>query len=117
MTYIPTAQDLSWTLQNIDQKKSWGIPSAGSIYFFDHVNYQFKVYTITEKDEKEMNYFTSTYTNLLLLGYTESKRILCPGVKSTKELLVNFFEFSDDEVERAYVRGIEMRPEDPHFKE
>jgi len=30
---------------------------------------------------------------------------------------VNFFEFSDDEVERAYVRGIEMRPENPRFKE
>ena len=64
-----------------------------------------------------MNFFTSTYTNLLLLGYTESKRILCPGVKSTKELLVNFFDFSDDEVERAYVNGIETRLDDPRFKE
>ena len=117
MTYIPTAQDLYWTLQNIDQKKSWGIPSAGSIYFFDHSNYRFKVYTIAEKSEKAMNFFTGTYTNLLLLGYTESSRILCPGVKSTKELLVNFFQYSDDEVERAYVKGIEMRPDDPRFDE
>ena len=117
MTYIPTAQDLFWTLKNIDQKKSWGIPSAGSIYFFDHSNYRFKVYTIAEKSEKQMNFFTGTYTNLLLLGYTESNRILCPGVKSTKELLMNFFKFSDDEVERAYIKGIEMRPEDPRFDE
>jgi hypothetical protein len=30
---------------------------------------------------------------------------------------VNFFQYSDDEVERAYVKGIEMRPEDPRFDE
>jgi len=117
MTYIPSAQDLSWTLQAIYQENTWGVISAGVIYFFDHTNYHFKTYTITEKNEKQMSLFTSTYTNLLLLGYTESSRVFCPGVNSTKELLMNFFQFSDDEVERSYARGIEMRPDDPRFSD
>lgn len=115
MTYIPSSRDLNWTMKSIHNKQSWALPSGGFVVLFDHNNHKFKTFTIAQLDERQTQYFTNTYTNLLTLGYTESNRVICEGVSSTDELLKNFFQFSDDDIERSKILGILKQPDDPRF--
>ena len=115
MTYIPSSRDLNWTMKNMHNLQSWAVPSGGFVVLFDHNNHKFKTFTIAQPDERKTQNFTSTCTNLLNLGYTESNRVICEGVSSTDELLKDFFQYSDDEIERSKILSILTQPDDPRF--
>ena len=117
MAYIPTAKDLLWTLNSISQSRSWAVPSGGVAFIFDHSKFEFKTFTVAEKNEVQMNYFTPVITNLQSLGYTEIARVLCPGVQTTAELLKEFHGFSQDDIERNLIESLQKRPHDDRFEQ
>ena len=117
MAYIPTPKDLLWTLNCIHTGNPWAVPSGGSVFIFKHETFEFKTFTLAEKNDVQLNFFKPIITNLLCLGYTETSRALCPGVQSTAELLENFFNFSTDEIDRSLIEGLRKRPHDERFEQ
>lgn len=117
MAYIPSPQDLLWTLQNIQSNSMWAVPSGGSVFLFRHEEFEFKSFTVAEKTDVQMQYFKAVSTNLLSLGYREVERRLCPGVNTTSELLQNYLDFTEDDLERALFEGLRKRPHDDRFDE
>ena len=117
MAYIPTPKDLLWTLNNIHVGNPWAVPSGGSLFIFRHENFEFKTFTIAEKTDVQLNYFKPIITNLLCLGYSEVSRTICPGVKTTAELLENFFDYSKDDIDRALIEGLRKRPHDERYEQ
>lgn len=116
MAYIPTPKDLLWTLNNIHIANPWAVPSGGSVFIFRHDSFEFKTFTIAEKTDVQLNYFTPIITNLLCLGYSETSRTICQGVETTAELLENFFDFSKDDIDHALIEGLRKRPHDERFE-
>ena len=117
MAYIPTPKDLNWTMNCIHVSSTWSVPSGGCVFIFKHDTFEFKTFTVAEKNDVQMNYFKPIITNILCLGYTETSRILCPGVSTTAELLENFFDFSKDDIERHLIESLRKRPHDERFEQ
>lgn len=116
MTYIPTSRDLNWTMKTIHSLSLWAMPSGASVIIFDHPGRSFNAYLAALSTEEHSQNFTKSYTNLLCLGYTENRRVICEGVENTIQLLENFFNFSSDELERALVLGKLNAVNDPRFE-
>ena len=50
MAYIPSPQDLLWTLQNIQSNSMWAVPSGGSVSSFRHEEFGVQTFTVAGKN-------------------------------------------------------------------
>ena len=56
MAYIPTPKDLLWTLNCIHTGNPWAVPSGGSVFIFKHETFEFKTFTLAEKNDVQLNF-------------------------------------------------------------
>ena len=117
MTYVPTTQDLDWTKRAIQGKHSWAVPSGGFLLTLDHDKMVFNTFMKMNPNRRELDLFARVSLNLFVLGYQEGKRVSCEGANSVDDIVMNFFGWTEDEIERNKIESLLTRPHDPRFDE
>ena len=114
-TWHTTPKDLLWTLNCIYTGNPWAVPSGGSVFIFKHETFEFKTFTLAEKNDA-VEFLQTDYHQSSLFGLHRNKQNT-PGVQSTAELLEKFFNFSTDEIDRSLIEGLRKRPHDERFEQ
>ncbi len=87
MTYIPSPEDLEWTMGHIQNKRLWAIPSIGCALVIDHDNMIFDTWMKSEPTEEETLNFEAVDANLTALGYTERHASIIGGTRNVDDVL------------------------------
>jgi|TARA_B110000211_G_C13847802_1_gene450829 hypothetical protein len=115
MTYIPSAQDLDWTMKAIQGKHTWAVPSGGIVLTLEHNRMYFSTYVKMNPNHKEIDLIDRVLLNLAVLGYKEEKRIICEGANSVDDIVMNIMRWSEDDVESVKENSLRDRPHDSRF--
>lgn len=71
MTYVPTKSDIEWTLNAINGRIVWAVPSVGCVILIHHQSNSWMTYMKAKPTEQETEDYEKIETNLKFLGYSE----------------------------------------------
>ena len=115
MSYIPSTQDLDWTMRAIHGKHTWAVPSGGAVLTFEHNRMSFSRYVKMNPNPKEIDLINRILLNLALLGYNEERQIICEGANSTDEILMKIMRLRESDIASIKNKSVQNRPNDARF--
>ena len=85
-TYIPTTADLEWTKGAIKDIGIWATPSCGCVIIFEHEKMIFHLAFNGSPTEGQLLGFAKIRTNLIALGYNESRKYVIPDTVTVEDV-------------------------------
>lgn len=106
MTYIPTQADIEWTINAINGKLVWAIPSVGCVILLHHDTNTWMTYMKSNPTELETHNYEKIESNLNVLGYHEASAQIFGRAINVDEVILALF---------AMVTKAEQEGELDHF--
>lgn len=88
MTYVPSQSDIEWTLNNINGKIMWSVPSVGCVILLHHQSNSWITYMKSNPTEQETDDYEKIEANLNILGYHESSASIIGEANNVNDVLV-----------------------------
>jgi len=87
MEYQPNEEDLRWTLNVIQGKTTWAMPSVGCVFKLDHLNKHFLILMKENPTPAETESVERIVTNLTVLGFQETGSFIMKGMTHVDQIL------------------------------
>ena len=91
MTYIPTQADIEWTLNAINGRLVWAVPSVGCVILLHHDTNTWATYMKANPTELETHNYEKIETNLNVLGYHEESAQIFGRANNVDEVILALF--------------------------
>jgi hypothetical protein len=88
MTYIPTQADIEWTLNAINGRIVWAVPSIGCVILLNHDTNTWMTYMKSNPTELETYNYEKIETNLNVIGYQEASAKIMGQAKNVNDVLI-----------------------------
>lgn len=88
MEYVPTKEDVEWTLNAINGRTVWAVPSVGCVILLHHSSNSWMTYMKSNPTEQETENYEKIEMNLNVLGYTEGSAKIIGQAKHVDDVLV-----------------------------
>jgi hypothetical protein len=91
MAYIPTQADIEMTLNAINGRVVWAVPSVGCVILLHHETNTWSTYMKSNPTEIETHNYEKIETNLNVLGYHEASAQIFGRAKNVDEVIVALY--------------------------
>ena len=91
MAYTPTQADIEWTLNAINGRIVWAVPSVGCVILLHHDTKTWLTFMKSRPTEIETHNYEKIETNLNVLGYNEESAQIFGRANNVDEVLLALF--------------------------
>ena len=91
MAYTPTQADIEWTLNAINGRIVWAVPSVGCVILLHHDTNTWITFMKSKPTEIETHNYEKIETNLNVLGYREESAQIFGRANNVDEVLLALF--------------------------